>query len=289
MLSLEQATKNVVYTKGLFSVPLEAFQFDWDKLNRIFVSTFHKYERFCPLLKTIQTSGGNPILMPEDCIYPRAIGFGNSSMITPQTVTVGSQDWQYNRETRRLSVFTNTGSSASVQVQYLAKHTPIDTDSDVDPVEVYEGDEEVVAQLNVVPELSTLQILYNGEDAKLTKRTRHKCEFEANWGTATLNLTSLELVAKFESATEGYLDVSFAGKYKAFDVAEDDVDFFENWYAANILSSLGNIKAVVRMEAMPNNINADELQSQGRALLEDVKQWQQEKQHWWKGYMGARV
>ena len=44
MLTLEQATYNVVFTKGLFSVPLEAFQFDWAILNRVFVSTFHKYD-----------------------------------------------------------------------------------------------------------------------------------------------------------------------------------------------------------------------------------------------------
>lgn len=289
MITLEETTRNVIFTKGLFAIPLDAFQFNWDILNRIFVSTFHKYERFCPKLNTLQTSGGNPITMPEDCIYPRSVGFGNQLMIAPQIVTVDSQSWSYDRQTRQLSVFTNTGSSAPFKVQYLARHEQVDITSNIEPMEVFDGETDIEIQLNEVPEVTTLEISKGDSTLKIKSRDRHCWTFEGTLGTAELNLTTLILSIKQTDTSEGYINVSYKGKYKAFDHYSEDLDFFETWYAANILSSLGNIKAIVRMEAMPNDINADNLLSQGERLYEDVKSYQDSKQFWFRGYMGSRV
>lgn len=289
MLTLEQATRNVVYTKGLFSVPMEAFQFDWDKLDRIFRSTFHKYERYCPKLNTIQTNGGNPLTMPEDCIYPRAIGFGNSLMIAPQTVTVQSNSWSYDRATRQLSVFTNTGSSASFKVQYLARYPEIDVHPEVEPFEVYQGEEDVSIQLETVPNLDTLTIAKGNKSVSLIERGRDFAKFEGTLGAAVLDMHSLELTISQEDKSAGHININYEGNYKAFDIIMEDEDFFETWYAANILSSLGNVKAVLRMDMMPNSISADDLISQGRELMNSVIDWQKEKQKWYLGYMGARV
>lgn len=289
MLTLETATKNVVMTKGLFSVPIEAFQFDWDKLNRVFVSTFKKYERFCPMTKTIQTGGGNPITMPEDCIYPKAVGFGNASMIAPQTVTVDSQSWTYNRATRQLSVFTNTGSSAPFQVQYLARHTQVDTVSTIEPFEVFEGEEDVEIEFDLVPNLNDLYISKGSSTLSLTKRDRGTLYFDGDFASAELDLTSLILSVHQKDTSAGIIDISFSGKYKAYDIIEEDAEFFETWYAANILTSLGNVKAVLRMDQLPNDINADQLAQLGKDLMRDVLDWQKEKQHWWMGYMNSRI
>lgn len=289
MLTLEQATQNVIYTKGLFAIPVEAFQFNWDILNRVFVSTFHKYERFCPKLSTIQTGGGNPITMPEDCIYPRAIGFGNSLMIPPQTVAVDRQSWHYDRDTRQLSVFTHTGSSAPFQVQYLARYTPVDITPEVQPFEVFEGETEVEIELPNVPDPATLKISKGSSSLEIKSRDRHCWTFEGTLGTAELDLTSLTLKITQTDTTAGNIEISYTGKYQGFENIGEDEEFFETWYAANILSSLGNIKAIVRMDAMPNDINADGLISQGRELMNNVIEWQKEKQYWWRGYISARV
>ena len=289
MLTLEQATYNVVFTKGLFSVPLEAFQFDWAILNRVFVSTFHKYERFCPQLKTVQLNGGNPVKMPDDCLYPRAIGFGNPSMIPPQTVTVDRQSWSYNRQTNVLSVFTNTGSSAPFQVQYIARYNQIDVESNIPPFEVFEGETEVEIQLDNVPNPSTLKISKGDSTLEITSRDRYCWKLEGTLGTAELDLTTLMLKVTQTDTTAGEINVTYTGNYKAFDFVTDDVEFFETWYAANLLSSLGNIKAVLRVDAMPNDINADNLISQGKELQDRVLDFQKEKSAWWLGYISARV
>ena len=290
MLTLEQATKNVVTTKGLFAIPLEAFFFDWDVLNRVFVSTFKKYERYCPLRRTIQTNGGNPYQMPDDCIYPISIGFGNSSMIPPQTAPVDRQSWSYDRETKRLSVFTNTGSSAAFQVQYLARHGQVEVTPEIEPFEVFDGEETIEIALPSVPNPSSLKIAKGDSDLAIKTRERHSWTLEGSLGTATLDLNSLNLTVKQTDTSAGNIEVSYTSKYKAFDkIDEDDYDFFETWYAGNILTSLGNIKAIVRMDELPNNISADDLISQGKALLDDVKEWQQEKQFWYKGYISSRI
>lgn len=289
MLTLEQATYNVVFTKGLFSVPLEAFQFDWAILNRVFVSTFHKYERFCPQLKTVQLNGGNPVKMPDDCLYPRAIGFGNPSMIPPQTVTVDRQSWSYNRQTNVLSVFTNTGSSAPFQVQYIARYNQIDVESNIPPFEVFDGETEVEIQLDNVPNPSTLKISKGDSTLEITSRDRYCWKLEGTLGTAELDLTTLTLKVTQTDTTAGEINVTYTGNYKAFDFVTDDVEFFETWYAANLLSSLGNIKAVLRVDAMPNDINADNLISQGKELQDRVLDFQKEKSAWWLGYISARV
>jgi hypothetical protein len=289
-ITLEQVTQNVITTKGLFAIPVEAFQFDWNILNRIFVSTFKKYERFCPLIKTLQTFGGNPYQMPDDCIYPRSIAFGNAAMIAPQAVTVDSQSWTYDRTTKMLSVFTNTGSSAPFKVQYLARHPEIEVESDVEPFEVFEGEEEVEIKLNCVPNPSTLTIAKGDSTLAIKSRGRHCWQFEGTLGTAELDLTSLVLTITQTDTSAGMININYKGQYKCFgEIAEDDAEFFETWYAANILTSLGNIKAIVRMDAMPNSISADNLQNQGQALMEDVLNWQKEKQFWFRGYMGSRT
>lgn len=289
MITLEQTTKNIIYTKGLFAIPVNAFQFDWSILNRIFVSTFRKYERFCPLLKTLQTGGGNPITMPEDCIYPRRVGFGNSQMIVPQNANVGSLNFSYDRQTRRLSVFTNTGSIASLQVQYLARYPQIDVEVNMDPYEVFEDEETVELQLTEVPEPSTFKVSKGSSTLEVKSRTRESWTLEGTLGTAELDLSSLILTIEQTDKTAGNIEVSYKGQYKAFDYMDEDLDFFETWYAANILSSLGNIKAILRVDEMPNNINADDLLSQGKSLYEDVKEWQQQKQFWFRGYASAGI
>ena len=289
MLTLEQATYNVVFTKGLFSVDISAFQFDWAILNRIFVSTFHKYERFCPQLKTVQLNGGNPVKMPDDCLYPRAIGFGNPSMIPPQTVTVDRQSWSYNRQTNVLSVFTNTGSSAPFQVQYIARYSQIDVESDIPPFEVFDGETDIEIHLDNVPNPSTLKISKGESTLEITSRDRYCWKLSGTLGTAELDLTTLTLKIAQTDTTAGEINVAYTGNYKAFDFVTDDVEFFETWYAANILSSLGNIKAVLRVDAMPNDINADNLISQGKELQDRVLDFQKEKSAWWLGYISARV
>lgn len=289
MLTLEQATHNVIYTKGLFGIDICAFQFDWDKLNRIFISTFTKYERFCPRLATLQTGGGNPIIMPEDCIYPRSIGFGNYLMIAPQTVTVQSDCWSYNRATRELSVFTNTGSSASFKVQYLAKYPQVTVTPDIEPYEVFDDEEEVTIQLPSVPDLSTLTIAKNDKTLEITKKCRDFISFEGSLGAGLLNLHSLELKISQEDTSAGYINIAYTNKYKAYDLIMPEAEFFYTWYSANILSSLGNIKAVLKMDEMPNDISADDLLSQGRDLMSNVVEWQKEKSHWYMAYLGARV
>lgn len=289
MITLEQATYNVVYTKGLFAIPLSAFQFNWEILNRIFVSTFRKYEKFCPLLKTLQFNGGNPTKMPDDCIYPRAIGFGNSSMIPPQTATVERSSWSYNRLTKMLSIFTNTGSSANFQVQYLATHNQLDVESDIAPFEVFDGEETVEIQLDNVPDPATLKIAKGDSILNIKSRDRFCWELEGTLGTATLDLSSLLLTINQIDTTAGQINVSYTGKYKAFEFTDDDAEFFETWYAANLLTSEGNIKAIVKMDQLPNDINADGLLSQGKELQERVLEFQKEKRAWWLGYISARV
>lgn len=289
MITLEGTTQSIFYTKGLFSIPIQAFQFDWEKLNRIFLLTFHKYESFCPRLATLQTGGGNPIIMPEDCIYPRAIGFGNSLMIAPQSVCVQSNGWSYDRATRQLSVFTNTGSSASFKVQYLARYPQIEIVPNIDPYEVFDGEEEVSMQLPCVPDLATLQISKGASDLKLIKRDRDYAQFEGSLGAAILDMHSLELKISQEDTSAGVIDISCVGKYKGFDIIRDDEDFFVSWFAANILTSLGNIKAVLKLDEMPNDISADDLISQGKDLMSNVIEWQKEKSAWYRAYMGARV
>lgn len=290
MITLEQTTLNVIATKGLFAIPINAFQFDWDKLNTIFVSTFHKYERYCPRLKTLQNLGGNPVKMPDDCIYPRSIGFGNSSMIMPQTVAVGRQDWSYDRQTKMLSVFTNTGSSAQLKVQYLARHDHILAPVSIEPTEVFDGETEVEIQLETVPNPSTFKVTKGDSELHITSRTRECWTLEGTLGTAEFNLTELTLNITQTDTSAGFINIEYENKYKAFDFMTDDLDFFETWYAANILSSLGAIKAILKMDQLPNDINADSLLSEGRSLYEDVKRWQEaEKTFWWMGYPSART
>lgn len=289
MITLEQTTYNVIATKGLFAIPLSAFQFNWDILNRIFVSTFHKYERFCPMLKTLQFNGGNPTKMPDDCIYPRAIGFGNSSMIPPQTATVERSSWSYDRQTKLLSIFTNTGSSANFQVQYLARHPQIDVESNIEPFETFDGEETIEIQLDNVPNAETFKVSKGDSILEVKSRDRFCWELEGTLGTATLDLTSLTLTINQTDTSAGQINVSYTGKYKAFDYYDEDLDFFETWYASNILTSEGNIKAIVKMDQLPNDINADGLISQGKELYEKVVEWQRDKQFWFRGFISARV
>lgn len=286
MISLEQTTNNIIFTKGLFAVPLEAFQFNWDILNRIFVSTFYKYERFCPLTKTIQTNGGSPLKMPDDCIYPRAIGFGNASMIMPQTATVESNNWTYDRATKILSVFTNTNSTSSFKVQYLARHPKVKEHTTIDDYEVFEDECHIEIQLTAVPDISTMSISKGSNTLEVKSRDRFFIHFEGSLGEADLDLSSLKLTIKQTDISAGYILVDYDNKYESFNCITEDLDFFETWYAANLLSSLGNIKAVVKIDAMPNDINADGLLSQGRDLMSIVIDWQKEKQYWWKGWSG---
>lgn len=290
MITLEQTTQNVITTKGLFGIPIEAFRFDWNILDRIFVSTFRKYERFCPLRRTIQTAGGNPYKMPDDCIYPISIGFGNALMIPPQTAAVDRQSWSYDRETKLLSVFTNTGSSAAFKVQYLARHGHVEVTPEIEPFEVFDGEETVEIELPSVPNPSTLKISKGEATLEIKSRDRHTWTLEGTLGKAEFDLSSRVLTITQDDTAAGLINISYTSQYKAFDkIAEDDIDFFETWYAGNILTSLGNIKAVVRMDELPNNISADDLIAQGRQLLEEVKEWQKEKNFWFRGYISSRI
>ena len=289
MITLEQTTNNVVFTKGLFAIELQAFQFNWQILNRIFVSTFRKYERFCPLLRTLQVYGINPVKMPDDCIYPRALGFGNDTMIMPQVSAVRRSDWSYDRQTRLLSVFTNTGSTSSLKVQYLARHPQVKSENTTEPYEAFDGEKVVEIQLNEVPDPATLKIAKDASEMHFTSREKDCWTFEGDFGTAALDLTSLILAVEQTDTSAGTYTIEYTPQYDAFDCIIEDLDFFETWYAANILSSLGNIKAIIKLDQMPNDINADNLISQGRELYERVIDWQKEKQFWWRGFAGAKI
>lgn len=291
MLTLEQSTENVIATKGLFAIPPEAFQFNWDILYRVWTSTFRKWERFCPRVLTIQTAGGNPVKMPDNCIYPRAIGFGNSSMIAPQSVPVERSSWSYDRETNLLSVFTNTGTSAQFKVQYLATYDQIEYEPEVEPYEVFDGEEIVEIQLVNVPEPTSFKISKGSNTLDLVERTRDMWKFEGSLGAAVYEVDKRLLTISQSDTTAGMINLSYTAKYKAYDYKrKDDDDFFETWYAANLLTSLGNIKAILRMDMMPNTISADDLIAQGRELMNEVIEWQKaEKSKWWRGYISARV
>lgn len=289
MLTLEDSTRNIIYTKGLFAIPPEAFQFNWDILNRIFVSTLNKFERYCPLCKTLVTVGNNPTKMPDDCIYPKAVAFGNNSMIMPQTAAVDSQSWSYDRATKLLSVFTKTGSVSNIQVQYLAKRPSTILTTEMTPFQVFEDESLVNIQLDFVPNLETIYIAKGNSELTVTSRARCCATFEGDFGSAILDLNSLSLQVTQTDTSEGYIDISYDNKYPAYELISEDQDFFELWYAANILTSLGNIKAIVNLDEMPNSISADDLISQGKELMSQVIEGQKERQYWWKGYLGSKV
>lgn len=289
MLTLEDSTRNVIFTKGLFAIPVEAFQFNWEILNRIFTSTMAKFERYCPLCKTIETVGGNPTKMPDDCIYPKAVGFGSNSMIMPQTAAIEPQSWSYNRTTKMLSVFTNTGSVSNLKVQYLAKREKTFSSTEEPLFEVFEDDKFAEVQLSYVPDLESLTISKDGTLLLPSSRNRYCINFTGDNITATLDMTSLILKVEFLENTTGYIDISYDNKYPSYEDIGEDQDFFEMWYAANILSSLGNIKAIVNLDEMPNSVSADDLIGQGKELMSQVIEGQQERQYWWKGYLGSRV
>jgi len=290
MLTLEQSTLNVIETKGLDSIPLEAFQFNWRKLYNIFNSTFSKFERFCPQVKTIYTNGGNPLIMPDDCIYPRAIGFGNKLMIPPQTVAVDRQNWSYDRRTKELSVFTRTNTVSSFQVQYLAKYADIKQDDVYISYNTLSGESNITIELDLVPEQFSINISKDNVKFELCSKDFNHWYFETDLDKAILNLTTLEINFRLQDASESTISISYTPLYPAKESPMDEsLDFFETWYAANILSSLGNIKSVLRMDQLPNDINADSLASQGKELLEDVKNYQKDKQFWFTGYISARI
>jgi hypothetical protein len=295
VLTLENSVKNVITTKGLFALPLEAFSFNWGRLNQIFTSTLHKFEKFCPIIRTIQTLGGNPIIMPEDCIMPRSVAFGNSLMIPPQAVPVENQSISYNRSTRQLSVFTNTGSSAPFKVQYLGKCIMETITYTEEPYTLFENDKEVEMELQAVPIPNSLSIVNGTNSLSIVSRTiEDDIEtwiLEGTLGTAELNLSSLKLNITLADGISplGDINISYIGKYKGTEDLGDDSEFFETWLAGNILTSLGGIKLTARSDKMPNDISADDLKSQGLKLLDMVQDFQKEKSHWWAGLPNARV
>jgi hypothetical protein len=78
------------------------------------------------------------------------------------------------------------------------------------------------------------------------------------------------------------INVSYTSKYEAVTDLQIGDEAFQTFFGADLLTSIGNIKAVTKFESLPADFTADGLIEVGKTLKEKVEQMKDDRSFWYE-------
>ena len=276
MLTVEQAVEDIVLNNGMYAIPLTSFFCDWDKLNRMFINTLKKFEKYRPrLTQKVMYLDKYGVALP-DALAVKSIAFYNMNMIPSQCEPCSSDEYDFDAYSK---ILKSIGASEYL-VHYLANYSTAKYDVTEDTFTTLDGENAVTLKLQAMPDITTMIITKGSNSYKLTSRTDAFCTFtdENNTGnTARLTYGNLKLVFKLTDTDAEDINVSYTSKYEAVTDLQIGDEAFQTFFGADLLTSIGNIKAVTKFESLPADFTADGLIEVGKSLKEKVEQMKDDR------------
>jgi len=279
MLLLEEAIRTVVTSLGNQIIPLEAFYLDKDTIQQdMFLPALREYQEYFPNIKTktitAGSTGSDIVMSIPDCIgSPLSLRFGGYPNVPPLNSNYGKPDWSWDYHTK--TIHTVMGGGPWI-VTYAANYT-------VGMAKVYE----TYQTLKDEDEISfKIRGEFKGKSLKITRKKDQLSmkvvdvytkdgltygELEGSLGVGRVCLNDLKCNLELDSTRDDELLIEYMSKYKAIQELTFQDDYFTQWFASKLLTSIGSLKLMTQLEGMPFNIAIDDLRTRGLELVNQVE------------------
>ena len=276
---IEDVLENVLARYGADIIPLSSLKFDWPRINKIIISGLRKFEQWVPKLRWYD---GPPnvrsFTMPDDCQDIRAVMLNVQGIIeTDMQPLYPNVDYTYNKDTNIFNAYLT-----NVHIQYLGTYLLVDNTITTDE-EYVVANVKTTFKINYVPDPRDISIIM-GEivEQLIPTNLSPECQsYSFSGGTVNIDLSTME--ATVLNSTNSEIQLTYKTKYKAISGITEGEEFFEALVAERLLTSIGNMKAVVNFNSMPVNITADNLASLGQSIHSEVEGYCQSRKKWWRG------
>ena len=278
MLTLEQATKDIILNNGLHVIPISVFSCNWRQLNQIFKNTVKRFQRFRPVIKeeVMPCNNITGTIIPT-ALQVKSVSFYSGNMIPSQCVPLNSDEYDFDPQTKKLLAI----GASNFLVRYCAEYTFEKVSIKEDTYYTLEDETDIEIELQSVPDLQTMSVEFGSFPFTAVKRSGDMIMFEGDAGKAVLMLNTLKMKFNIEMPEESEINISYKTQYEAVKELEVGDDFFYTWFGSEVLKSIGGIKLVTRFEDLPADVSADDLLGYGRELAQQVIDYQDRKSAWW--------
>lgn len=279
MLLLEEAIRTAVTSYGNQIIPLEAFSLDKDTIQQdMFLPALREYQEYFPNIKTktitAGSTGSDIVMSIPDCIgSPLSLRFGGYPNVPPLNSNYSKPDWSWDFHTK--TIHTVMGGGPWI-VTYAANYT-------VGMAKVYEtyqtlkGEDEVSFKIRGEFKGKSLKITRKKDQLSMavvdvyTKDGLTYGELEGPLGAGRICLNDLRCKLELDSTRDDELLIEYMSKYKAIQELTFQDDYFIQWFASKLLTSIGSLKLMTQLEGMPFNIAIDDLRTRGLELINQVE------------------
>jgi hypothetical protein len=100
-------------------------------------------------------------------------------------------------------------------------------------------------------------------------------------GDGYIDLDTLDVFINLGVSTNSLLEVSFNTKYKSVQEIEEEDPVFIKLFTAMLMMSLGNNKAIAKLDGLPFDVTLDDLNSKGKELMREVQEELIQRGKWW--------
>ena len=281
MLLLEEAIRAAITSCGNHIIPLEAFSLDKDTIQQdMFLPALKEYQEYFPNIKTktitAGSTGSDIVMNIPDCIgSPLSLRFGGYPNVTPLNSNYNKPDWSWDFHTK--TIHTVMGGGPWI-VTYAANYT-------VGMAQVYE----TYSTLKDEDEISfKIRGEFKGKSLKITRKKDQLSmkvvdvytkdgltygELEGSLGVGKICLNDLRCNLELDSTRDDQLIIEYMSKYKAIQELTFQEEYFIQWFASKLLTSIGSLKLMTQLEGIPFNISIDDLRARGLELVNQVENY----------------
>jgi hypothetical protein len=202
-------------------------------------------------------------------------------MIPSQCEPCSSDEYDFDKYSK---ILKSIGASEFL-VHYLATYATSKQQIVEDTFRTLDGENAVTLKLQSMPDITTMVITKGSSTYTLTSRTDAFCVFtDENEAANTARLTygNLKLIFKLTTTDAEDINVSYTSKYEAIEDLDIGDEAFQTFFGADLLTSIGNIKAVTKFESLPADFTADGLIEVGKTLKEKVEQMKDDRSFWYE-------
>jgi hypothetical protein len=273
MLALTEVVEYALLREGQFLLPPEIFRNDSRKLESLFHTIVRAYERAVPLVKQdFMYCDRNGVTL--NAIAVKSLGFaGNTSnqILGTMLRPTNSRYWEFDKVSKTLKAQVG----ATYVVKYLQPYTFQHLDYTETVYNTYEGQEEVAGRLIAEPNINSLTFTKGSKTAvfdSVDYSDPNLVHYEGSLGSIIYTVDTRDFTVILDDTTAGNLEASYKTEQRGFVELSQNDDFLLDWFAAEFLLGLGNLKAITQIEQSPIKWNADGLIEYARNLRAQVEE-----------------
>lgn len=278
MIFLEECVNSILMEEGQLVVQLDDLELTWNKLDRLFKSTFEQAKAYISIYDwTTETITTDP-KKKADWQHVRHITYNTYNNMQRFMPDVPHQYWEFNPYTKNMSSLMSTNFSLEVikypTIGQLPFSQTIHNVRAGVPIRF-------TLPCNFSEQSFKISALGGEDDITYESEKDGIITLSGALGEGTWDTNEFEGTFTLTEDVE-QLNLDIVSKYSAIAELDMTCELFYNWFKANVLSLLGAMKEQIDLAGtpLPFDFNKDTLLARGRELMQYVNELKATKQHW---------